>query len=549
MLSIFSKHPHNPLLLDEAAYTWGPLNFLNLYRIFISGLFITFYFIGNPFPQLASHNVYLFYGASGSYLISALIFGMMIRLRTPEFNVQIYTQILSDIIFTTLIMHASGGIQSGLATLLIISIAGGSIVIRGRHSLLFASVASLAILFEEYYNKLEGIYLDGSSLQAGILGLTFFTTAIITHFVAKHIRESEALAVERGVDLANMSQLTEHIIQRMQTGIMVIDQYNRLRLINESAWHMLGMPNVVNNPYLSALSDELNDSYKAWINNSDVTSAPIQLSPEHPNLLPRFAQLSQEKNPATLIFLEDASAMSREAQQLQLAALGRLTASIAHEIRNPLGAISHAGQLLAESNNLDNADMRLTQIISDHSKRVNTIIENVMQLGRGNQSYPQLVELNHYLETFVSDFMTGTPSQREDFFIDAPKDEIQVRFDPGHLQQILTNLCENAFRHSHQETNNIKDLPKFKVEFHAGISKNNNRPYLDIIDHGEGINSDTAAHIFEPFYTTAETGTGLGLYISRELAECNQAHLTLLKSDEEGSCFRLTFSDPRRQMH
>lgn len=547
MFNIFSKQAdNNPLFLDDVAYTWGPLNFLNLYRLLISGLFVTFYFTGNPFPQLASHNVYLFYGASGGYLISSLIFGMMIRLRTPDFSLQIYTQILSDIVFTTLIMHASGGVQSGLGTLIIISIAGGSIVIRGRHSLLFASVASLAVLFEEFYNNLEGIYLDGSSLQAGILGVTFFTTAIITHFVAKHIRESEALALKRGVDLANMSQLTEHIIQRMQTGVMVIDQYHRLRLINESAWHMIGMPSVVNNPYLSALNTDLNNNYKMWLEDDEYNSSPLQLSPEHPSLLPRFAKLSQEENSATLIFLEDASAMSREAQQLQLAALGRLTASIAHEIRNPLGAISHAGQLLEESPNIDEADLRLTQIISDHSKRVNTIIENVMQLGRGNQSYPQLVELNKYLENFISDFMTGNQTQRDDFLIELQEQNIQVRFDPSHLQQILTNLCENGLRHSETESVSKKD---YKIEFHAGISDNNKRPYLDVIDHGTGIDTETASHIFEPFYTTAETGTGLGLYISRELAECNQAHLTLLKNVNQGSCFRLMFSDPRRQMH
>ena len=545
MFNLFSKQPgFNPLFYDDVAYTWGPLNFLNLYRLLISGLFVTFYFTGNPFPQLASHNSSLFYGASGGYLISALIYGMMIRLRTPDFNIQIYTQVLSDIVFTTVIMHASGGVQSGLGTLIIISIAGGSIVIRGRHSLLFASVASLAVLFEESYNKLEGIYLEGNSLQAGILGITFFTTAIITHYVAKHIRESEALALKRGVDLANMSQLTEHIIQRMQTGIMVIDQYNRLRLINESAWHMLGMPSVVNNPYLSALNKELNSSYNHWLEDKELISTPLQISPEYPSLLPRFAELSQEENPATLIFLEDASAMSREAQQLQLAALGRLTASIAHEIRNPLGAISHAGQLLAESPNMDNADLRLTQIIADHSKRVNTIIENVMQLGRGNQSYPQLVNINNYLESFLNDFMTGNQAQRNDFLVDVQQADIEIRFDPSHLQQILTNLCENGLRHSNE---NQKE--KFKIEFHAGISKNNNRPYLDVIDHGAGIDEETAAHIFEPFYTTAETGTGLGLYISRELAECNQAHLTLLQNQNQGSCFRLTFSDPRRQMH
>ena len=547
MFSLFTKQTSfNPLLHDDVTYTWGPLNFLNLYRIVISGLFVTFYFTGNPFPQLAAHNTYLFYGASGSYLISALIFGLMIRLRIPEFNIQIHTQIFSDIIFTVLLMHASGGIQSGLGTLIIISIAGGSIVIRGQHSLLFASVASLAVLYEEYYNTLEGIYHEGNSLQAGILGVTFFTTAIITHFVAKNIRESEALALKRGVDLANMSQLTEHIIQRMQTGIMVVDQFNRLRLINESAWHMLGMPTVVNNPYLSALNESLNNNYTNWQNDRETNNSPLQLSPEHPSVLPRFAELSQEENPATLIFLEDASAVSREAQQLQLAALGRLTASIAHEIRNPLGAISHAGQLLAESPNIDDADIRLTQIISDHSKRVNTIIENIMQLGRGNKSYPQLVNLEYYLETFINDFITGNKVKTDNFIRKQEKDNIEIRFDSSHLQQILTNLCENALRHTSEDE-------KIKIEFHSGISENNNHPFLDIIDHGSGIDDETAAHIFEPFYTTADTGTGLGLYISRELAECNQAHLTLIqqnkKSKSNGSCFRITFSDPRRQMN
>ncbi|MFK5913452.1 MAG: ATP-binding protein [Woeseiaceae bacterium] len=539
------KTEFNPPNFNDAAYTWGPINFLNLYRLIISGLFVTFYFTGTPFPQLGSHNTSLFYGASGGYLIAALIFGIMIRLRKPEFNTQVHIHIYTDIIFTTLLMHASGGIQSGLGTLIIISIAGGSIVIRGRYSLMFASVATLTVLYEGYYSQLEGSYESGSSLQAGILGVTFFTTAIITHYVAQHIRESEALALKRGVDLANMSQLTEHIIQRMQTGILVIDEEQQLRLINESAWHMLNMPSIKNTPYLSALNTELNQQLKVWLKDHDVLCSPLQLSPEYPSLLPRFAELSQDKNPATLIFLEDASAMSREAQQLQLAALGRLTASIAHEIRNPLGAISHAGQLLAESANMDKADLRLTQIISDHSKRMNTIIENVMQLGRGNQSYPQLLKINDYIESFLNDFNAGAAiTERKDFLIELENAELEIRFDPGHLQQILTNLCENGIRHTEEDLQQ-----EYKVEFHAGISENNNRPYLDIIDHGTGIDEETAAHIFEPFYTTATTGTGLGLYISRELAECNQAHLTLLKTEQQGSCFRITFSDPRRQMH
>lgn len=547
MFDVFNKRTSaNPRLTEKEAYTWGPLNFLNLYRLTISGLFVTFYFSGNPFPQLAAHNSKLFYATSASYLCLAIFFGMMIRLRKPGFQQQIHFHIISDILFITLLMHASGGVQSGLGMLILISVAGGSIVIRGHHSLLFASIASLAILYEEFYSRLEGIHQNTSLLQAGILGITFFTAAIITHYVAKYIRESEALALKRGVDLASMSQLTEHIIQRMQTGIIVIDNQHRLRLINESAWHMLGMPSVANNPHLSSLSTELNSCHEIWLDDNETVFAPLSLSPEYPSLLPRFSHLNQEDSPATLIFLQDAAAMSREAQQLQLASLGRLTVSIAHEIRNPLGAISHAGQLLAESPNMDEADTRLTQIISDHCKRVNTIVENVMQLGRGNKSYPQLVELNDYLEKFLSDFMTGNHTQRNDYLVEMEKRDISVRFDPSHLQQILTNLCDNALRHTTEDKNNKE---KYKVEIYVGVSENNNRPFLDVIDHGSGIDRETAKHIFEPFYTTADSGTGLGLYISRELAECNQAHLTLLENRKQGCYFRITFSDPRRQMH
>ena len=544
MFDVFSRQSNNnPLLSESEAYTWGPLNFLNLYRLLISGLFVTFYFTANPFQQLGSHNSHLFYTTSALYLITALIFGLMIRVHKPDFNSQVHLHIISDIVFVTVLMHASGGVQSGLGTLIIISIAGGSIVIRGRHSLLFASIASLIILYEGLYSNLEGSYQNANSLQAGILGLTFFTTAIITHFVTKHIRESEALAAKRGIDLKNMSQLTEHIIQRMQTGIIVVDEEYRLHLINQSAWHMLGMPSVVNNPYLSAVSTELNDACKKWQNDNETTFSPLSLSPEYPSLLPRFARLNQDKNPASLIFLEDASSMSREAQQLQLASLGRLTVSIAHEIRNPLGAMSHAGQLLAESPNLDAADLRLTRIISDHSERVNNIIENVMELGRGNKSYPQLIELNTFLEKFISDFTSGNQTRRDDYLIEQVEENIKVRIDPSHLHQIMTNLAENALRYSAANESN-----KYKIEFYIGISENNHHPFLDIIDHGIGIDKETAEHIFEPFYTTSKTGTGLGLYISRELAECNQAHLTLLQNSK-GSHFRIMFSDPRRQMY
>jgi len=235
--------------------------------------------------------------------------------------------------------------------------------------------------------------------------------------------------------------------------------------------------------------------------------------------------------------------MAQQARQLQLASLGRLTASIAHEIRNPLGAISHAGQLLAESPNIDDHDKRLTQIIGDQSRRMNTIIESIMQLGRRDTSKPEIFNLKSFTEKFLHDFLIGKPESEGLILLDIASEDIDVRFDATHLHQILTNLCENGLRHS-------AGYPGFpKVELRGGASVEGGRAYLDVIDHGEGIDVEISKHIFEPFFTTSNTGSGLGLYISRELAICNQANIEYIPVASGGSCFRISFQDPRRHMH
>jgi two-component system sensor histidine kinase PilS (NtrC family) len=531
---------HDP---DVASYTWKPLEFLNTYRFLISVFFSALLYTDYLFPPLASMNKSLFFYVSVSYLALSIIFALMLRWRKPGFRLQVSLQLFTDITATILLMHASGGVNSGVGNLLIIAVAGGSVVLSSRHALLFASLATFALLGEQFYTEYSGLSRQSTYTQAGLLGLTLFITAIVAHIFAKRIRESEALAKERGVDLANMAELTEHIIQRMQTGIMVIDGEEQVRLINESAWYMLGLPSIAGRPPLEDISTELASQLARWKSNPETVPETIQPSPNHTNVMPRFARLSKEGNLGTLIFLEDTAAMNQQAQHLQLASLGRLTASIAHEIRNPLGAISHAGQLLAESPNIDEHDSRLTRIIQDHSRRMNTIIESVMQLGRRNRTQPELIELRSFLEKFVNDFLAGHHQDREAITINVEPEDVQVRFDPTHLQQIITNLSENALRHSE----NFPGNPK--VELQGGMSIDLNRPYLEVIDHGSGIDPETAEHIFEPFYTTSTIGSGLGLYISRELAECNQANLNYIPTSTGGSCFRISFQDPRRQMH
>jgi len=516
---------------------WFPLRLLNLYRITLAGLAsILCYSDSLPHP-LGSSNFDLFYATSIVYLVVGLLNVISIKREAPHFESQVYSQVLVDIAITTLLMHASGGIGSGIGILLVIAVAGGSLLIFGRAAILIASIATITLLSEQLYTSWSNPLWNTNYTQAGLLGASLFATAILAQALAKRLHESEALAAKRGVDLASMAHLTEYIIQRMQTGILVIDHHKKIHLINDSARNLLGDTRSTE-ATISELSAPLTRQVEQWWAHPDDEPQPFKSSETSPNIMPRFAHLGKENDSGTLIFLEDMAAIAQQAQQLKLASLGRLTASIAHEIRNPLGAISHAGQLLAESSNLDRGETRLTEIIQNHAQRVNTIIENIMQLNRRDRSSPEEIDLNQWLASFVDDLCLNEEVLNTQIH-HTPDDEINtIRFDDSQLQQIVLNLCQNGLRHGEQDS-----LPQLWLQ--GGIVKDT--PYLEVIDNGKGIDPALAEHIFEPFFTTAANGSGLGLYISRELCESNQAHLNYIPGTGRGSCFRITFADPRRR--
>ncbi|HEX21819.1 MAG TPA: PAS domain-containing protein, partial [Chromatiales bacterium] len=344
-------------------HIWHPLRYLNLYRILLASLFVSSFFIDANLPQLGSHDPHLFIAVSIVYLLLACVASFAIHWRWPSFQPLAYGLVVLDIIALTLLMRASGGIASGLGMLLVVAIAGNSLLLGGRTSILFAAIAALAVLAEQVYAQISQT-LPVYYTQAGILGATLFATAFIAHVLSRRIRESEELAAQRGVDLANLAQLNQHVIQRMQSGIIVVDANNRIRLMNESAWHMLGLPLLggSTNKQLKLVSAELAEQLAAWLNNELNEPRVFRSGSGSTDLLPSMTALGYDKQAGTLIFLEDTARMAQQAQQMKLASLGRLTASIAHEIRNPLGAISHAEQLLAETVPDNPSDRRLLEI-------------------------------------------------------------------------------------------------------------------------------------------------------------------------------------------
>jgi two-component system sensor histidine kinase PilS (NtrC family) len=516
---------------------WQPLHYLNIYRLVLAGLFVVLVVWDETPRPLGETNMALFRTAAVFYFLFGIASAAAGSLRRPDFDIQVLIQIYVDIFAVSLFMHASGGISSGFGMLLIVAIAGGSILTQGGVALLFAATASLAVLGQQYYGWATGLFSAASYAHVGMLAAAFFATSYLTYLSAQRIRASEALAAEREVDLANLAQLNEHIIRRMQAGILAIDAQGHIRLMNRSAQQLLGVSRTSGGKQLNQVLRGLAELMHEW--REDMSRATHMFQPEgtETKVIASFAAIGAEASDGVLVFLEDASGLSQRAQQLKLAGLGRLAASIAHEIRNPLGAISHAGQLLDESSNLDKADRRLTRMIRDNAERMNAIIEDVLQLGRGKPAEPESVVLANWLDGFLADFVTTNVVARDAISVNVEPRDLEVRFDPNQLRQVVWNLCENGLRHSNGDPG---------LELNAGLGERTRRPFLEVHDHGEGVPVEVEEQIFEPFFTTRTDGTGLGLYLARELCEGNQASLNLIRGDE-GSRFRITFSHPSRQ--
>jgi two-component system sensor histidine kinase PilS (NtrC family) len=361
--------------------------------------------------------------------------------------------------------------------------------------------------------------------------------------IANRLRESEALVRRQEVDLANMAQLSQYIVQHLRESILVVDTSDRIRLINESAAQMLGDRSAYPGALLGEASPRLLYLLETWRQSSGGPidpSAGFVAADGGSMIRPHFAPLGSVSPAPVLVFLEDMGAVEEKAQQAKLAALGRLSASIAHEIRNPVGAMSHAGQLLAESEQLSEQDKRLTEIIRSNADRVSTIINNVMQLSRRGTTKLERLSLQGWLEEFQTEFCETMQWPASRLGVSAPADEIEVRVDPTQLHQIVWNLCDNAIRHGGSVSDNAV------IEVRAGRLSASSRPFLEIADRGPGVPAADIERIFEPFFTSGRGGTGLGLFLARELAQTNGASLIYEPRPGGGSVFRLVFADPTR---
>lgn len=526
---------------SASARHWKLLQYFNFYRVLIAATAVGIALFFGSLPPFGEQDPQLFLYASLTYLVITL-FGIEItRSRVPDCETQVGVFGFVDIIFLTLLMYTSGGMVSGLGLLMMLSVTGASFILGRRMTVFIAAVATIAVLVEHSWEWLRGSIISSGDLiegfpQVGMLGIGLFAISALAHNLSQRLQSSEALAERRGVDLLNLANINEEIIQRMQMGVLVCNVNGHISMINKRTQAFLGMRgNEKTKPPLQQIAPELAETMKQWLENPNgQLRRPFRSKPGY-MLLPRFVLLGKDQRSGILVFLNDTALLRQQAQQLKMAALARLTASIAHEIRNPLGAITNAAQLLAESGQQRGDDQRLVEIIEDHSRRMNVIIENITQLSRRDRVSQLRVSLHPWMQEFLQQFM-GPNDLPPGSVVFEGAENLTACVDPDQLYQVVVNLCTNALRHCPSYDGGA---PLVRIQ--AG-TRGNGQPFIDVIDSGAGIAPEVVDNIFDPFFTTTPQGTGLGLYIARELCEGNGGQLDYIPDQQSGAHFRVTLA-------
>lgn len=441
-------------------------------------------------------------------------------MRRPGFRIQLSLHIFTDIALMTALTNASGGVTSGLGLLLLVPLASAGLIGQGRLALLYASMASIAMLGMHSWRILRWQSLPQDYLQTALLCMSYFAVASLAHILTRRVLSSELAAQEKARELALVNRIHALATSDSTDGVLAIDQSGHAIYCNPQADKLLGHSGIHPGVDMARLAPRLLEQIEDWKNLTGPSSILL------PDGLVRARFLSIENPGQTLVLLEDPARAEALAQQVKLAALGRLTLNVAHEIRNPLSAISHAAQLLEEETTASPMS-GLTKIIQNNVYRLDRMVQDILTLNRRDRQSQETLELSAFVRTWLEEWRQAEEIPENAVIVDM-NTQTPVSFSPQHLYQILWNLAGNAWRYCNRKTGSIR----LSILAEAG------KATLTICDDGVGIDANGLSRLFEPFHTTDPKGTGLGLYIARELASANQSSLEFA-GNQPGACFRL----------
>jgi two-component system sensor histidine kinase PilS (NtrC family) len=476
--------------------------------------------------------------------VGYLVFALLLVLLTGDGAHTTPTQLqyqavlgaLGDVLAIGLILLTAGGVESGLGLLLIPMLAANATIVNGRTGLFLAAVGTLMLLVTEMFvgPRLPWSF-DPQPTQTGVLGATLFVAVILAWRLALRAGTSEARLALQEQDLVKLAELNEKIIASMDTGVIAIDRSSRIQNVNAAAQRMLGWDS---GGAFRDLPPRLRQALEEW-KHGPARATTIRVpgdASRHRELEARLSPIGFAGQQGTLLILEETAEIKRRGHAGKLQALGRLTASIAHEIRNPLSAISHSAQLLAESPAIEGGDRRLLDIIQSQSQRMDGLIRGILTLSRDRPATQDRIRLREKLAALAEDLYRTRQVAPGALSIDVTNANLTVLFDPTQFNQVVWNLCNNALLHAGHA---VAGSQPIVLKGHADPMRN--LVILDVIDAGPGIPLEQRDSLFEPFSSSAPGGTGLGLYISRLLCENNGASIEYLPQPS-GGCFRVSFA-------
>lgn len=535
---------NSPTALPLPSPTPGPQNRLLfriylLYRTVLSVVFLLLLALPAT-RELVGFQARILYGATSIlFLLSNLVVLGAAATRWQDSNLRLVLLFSVDIVCITLLSHASGGMSSGLPLLLTITVASSAVLITKRSvATLVAALSVLAILSDALWLMTLNAADIKILFPAGLLGLLFFVVSGIMQLIVLRLGSVEAIASERASDIYRLQRLNEQIVQQMQAGLMLVDGAGHTRLMNAAASRLLdpGRPPILEQGRpVSDYSEDLARRLQRFQRDGQQSGSPCRRAVDGAEILTRFVSIDAEGEGQgqVLVVLEDYAPVVAQAQALKLSSLGRLAGSIAHEIRNPLGAISHAAQLLQESPHISPDDHRILDMVLTNSQRVNEIVESVLQVSRREPPRPERLVLTDWLPAYRARYRVarGDSASLTIEFVDP---RAIVQFDPEHLQRILDNLADNGMRYSQEKTGVAR------AELRVRVDEQRGECIIEMHDDGAGVSPADIPRLFEPFFTRSRQGSGLGLYLCRELCEINEARITYAPTTDGHSRFQIS---------
>ncbi|KQW00171.1 PAS domain-containing sensor histidine kinase [Rhizobacter sp. Root1221] len=388
-----------------------------------------------------------------------------------------------------------------------------------------ASVITLALLALAALGVVKGGELTVLLTQAGLAGAGLFVIAILAGELAGRLAREE-LTARGSLELARQqAQLNRLVIEEMTEGVLVVDRRGRVRAANPAARGLLvteGLSTEAPFPLWgvgawSALVKSVERAFSdgRWPDGGrDVVLTFDSGATRTLRLRVRFTRRRDSKATEELcvLFLEDVRSVQARTRQEKLAAMGRVSAGIAHEIRNPLAAISQANALMAEDATTP-SQRQLTRMVTDNVERLKRIVDDVMEVAPGELREPEVIDVTALVGSVCSEWARTVElplGEHSVLRVDIPNEPVGVLFDPEHLRRVLVNLLDNARRHASNAAGAVRVRLSVRDDTRAVVS---------VLSDGLPIPPDVERYLFEPFFSTRSRGTGLGLYICRELCE------------------------------